>query len=65
MRGTVFLLPAYPFCERANELFGSCDRGRPPWVQAGTRLAMRFLRDAYLAIKRDTLVLAFDVFFAD
>ena len=34
-------------------------------VQAGLKLAMRFLRDAYLAIKRDTLVLAFDVFFAD
>ena len=30
----------------------------------GLKLAMRFLRDAYLAIKRDTLVLAFDVFFA-
>jgi hypothetical protein len=34
-------------------------------VRAGLKLAMRFLRDAYLAIKRDTLVLAFDVFFAD
>jgi hypothetical protein len=30
-------------------------------VQAGTRLAMRFLRDAYLAIKRDMLFFVFHV----
>jgi hypothetical protein len=34
-------------------------------MQAGTSLAMGFLRDAYLAIKRDTLVFVFHALFAD